>query len=304
MRVLFMGTPDFAATCLAALIDGGFDVVGAFTQPDKPVGRKQKLEAPAVKKLALEHGIPVFQPTKLRDGTALETIKSLKPDLIAVVAYGRLIPDDILDYPKYGCINIHGSLLPKYRGSAPIQWAVINGERETGVTAMYLATEMDAGDMIDVRKTEILEGETSGELFLRLADMGAELLCSTIRSIEVGTASRTPQDHAEATFAPPLTKELALIDWNREPKAIVSLINGLNPWPIAIAEIKGERFKVYRAVCSDDNNGVEPGNVVSADKSGITMACAGGAVTITELQAPGGKRMSAADYLRGHPICP
>lgn len=300
-----MGTPEFAASSLSALYAlEGVEVVGAFTQPDKPVGRKQILEKPPVKLLAEEHGTPVFQPRKLRDGTALDIVRELDPELIAVVAYGRLIPDDILNYPKYGTINIHGSLLPKYRGAAPIQWSVINGEKETGVSAMYLATEMDAGDIIAMKKTEILEGETSGALFIRLAELGAELLCETVRSIENGTAERTPQDHTLATYAPPLTKELAGINWNMEGRLILSHIRGMDPWPIATTELAGVKFRVFDASFEPGKPVAEAGSIVSADKRGIGVACADGIVTVTELQAPGGKRMKAADYLRGHPICP
>lgn len=299
-----MGTPDFAAASLSALYNmEGVEIVGAFTQPDKPVGRKQILEKPPVKLLAEEHGTPVYQPRKLRDGTAMQTVRELDPELIVVVAYGRLIPDDILEYPKYGTINIHGSLLPKYRGAAPIQWAVINGEKTTGVTAMYLATEMDAGDVIAAKETEILENETSGELFARLADIGAELLTETVRSIENGTASRTPQDHSLATYAPPLTKELAAIDWEKPGRLIISHIHGMDPWPVAYADLNGVRFKVFKASFSEGSVSALPGTIVSADKRGIGVACPDGIVYITELSAPGGRRMGAADYLRGHPIC-
>lgn len=304
MRVLFMGTPDFAAVSLRALTARGFEVVGVFTQPDKPVGRKHILEKPPVKRAAEEAGIPVFQPVKLRDGTALELVRSLAPDVIAVVAYGRLLPREILEVPKYGCVNIHGSVLPKYRGAAPIQWAVLNGERETGVTAQYMAEALDSGDIIAVRKTEILLGETSGELFERLAPMGAELLCEVLDSIEAGTASRTPQNDAEATLAPPLRKEDAAIDWTKPGRAVVSWVNGMNPWPVAVTDvIDGSVMKIYRGVFEEKAHGRTPGTVLSAGKRGIEVACADGSVWITELQAQGGKRMSAGDYLRGHPLC-
>ena len=299
-----MGTPDFAAASLSALYGmDGVQIVGAFTQPDKPVGRKQILEKPPVKLLAEEHGTPVFQPSRLRDGTAFSIVRELDPELIAVVAYGRLIPDDILEYPKFGTINIHGSLLPKYRGAAPIQWSVINGEKRTGVTAMYLATEMDAGDIIAAKETDILENETSGELFERLSVLGAELICETVRSIENGTAERRPQDHSLATYAPPLTKELARIDWNKPGRLVVSHILGMDPWPVATAELCGVRFKIYKADYKQESVSAPPGTIVSADKRGIGVACRDGVVYLTELSAPGGKRMRAADYLRGHPIC-
>ncbi len=303
MRILFMGTPDFAGTCLKKLYSTGYEIVGVFTQPDKPVGRKQKLEKPPVKVLAEEHGTPVFQPVKLRDGTALNIIKDLNPDIILVVAYGRILPDSILEYPKYGCVNIHGSLLPKYRGAAPIQWSVINGDKVTGVTAMYMSHDMDGGDIIAQRSTEILDGETSGELFERLADIGADLLCDVLKDIFEGKASRTPQDTDKVTYAPPLTKEMGVIDWNKPSRLVISHINGMNPWPVASAELAGQRFKIYKAEASKRTGNFVPGSIIAADKEGICVGCLDGAVVITELQAPGGKRMKAADYLRGHPIC-
>ena len=303
MRVFFMGTPDFAACSLKALLEADFQVAGVFTQPDKPVGRKQLLEAPPVKKLALAHGLPVYQPRKMRDGAAAKLIRDAAPDALAVVAYGRILPKEILDIPPLGCVNIHGSLLPKYRGAAPIQWAVINGERETGVTAQYMAEALDAGDIIDTRKTAILPGETAGELFERLAPMGAELLVDTLRHMENGTARRTPQIEAEATYAPPLTRELAALDFTLPGRLVVSKICGLDPWPVATAEIGGERFKIFKAFNTEKNVSAAPGTVLSAGKAGIEIAVADGSVTVTQLQAPGGKRMAAADYLRGHPLC-
>ncbi len=302
MRVLFMGTPDFAAESLQALLDHDFDVVGVFTQPDKPVGRRHSLAKPPVKQLAEKMGVPVFQPLKLRDGTVLETVRQLCPEVIAVVAYGRILPRDIIDFPKYGSINIHASILPKYRGAAPIQWAVLNGERETGVTAMHMAEELDAGDIIDVRKTDILDGETAGELSLRLAPIGAELLCDTLLSLEKGTSHRTPQDPAQVTLAPPLCREDALLDWHLSGQKLVCLVNGLNPWPIALGNINGTQFKIFKAEYIKRPAAL-PGTVLSAERCGIEVACADGALLITELQASGGKRMSAGDYLRGHPIC-
>ena len=217
MRIVFMGTPDFAAASMKKLIDEKRDVVGVFTQPDKPKGRGMELAASPVKVLALENGIPVYQPVKMRDGTALEMIKALEPDILVVVAYGRILPDDILAVPEYGAINVHGSLLPKYRGAAPIQWSVLNGDKITGVTTMYLAHDMDAGDVIYKAETEIGEYETAGELFDRLMDMGAELLIKTLDDIESGTAPRTPQDHSQATYVGMLDKSICPIDWNNTP---------------------------------------------------------------------------------------
>lgn len=304
MRVFFMGTPDFAAVSLGALLDRGFEIVGVFTQPDKPVGRRQLFTPPPVKALALERGIEVYQPRKLRDGAAAELIRSKRPDVIAVVAYGRILPREILELPPLGCVNIHGSLLPKYRGAAPIQWAVINGERETGVTAQYMAQELDAGDIIGVKKTAVLPNETAGELFDRLAPMGGELLCETLDAIAAGTAARTPQDGALATFAPPLTKEMARINFSADGESIVHLIHGMNPWPVAVGEINGVQIKIFNGFSIKKPIAAAPGTVLSAGKAGIELAAGDGSVTVTELQAPGGRRMAAADYLRGHPICP
>lgn len=304
MRIVFMGTPDFAAASLKSLIDGGFDVVGVFSQPDKPKNRGMKLAPSPVKELAEQHKIPVFQPAKMRDGAALETLESLKPDLVVVVAYGRILPDELLAVAPLGTINIHGSLLPKYRGAAPIQHAVLNGDKITGVSSMYLASEMDAGDVIYTAETEVGEYESSGELFDRLKALGAELLIKTVKAIESGTAPRTPQNHAEATMAPPLSKEMSSIDWNKAPRQIVKQICGLNPWPVATAELAGECFKIYAAEYTENKTEKAPGSIVSADpKRGIELACKNGeTLLITRLQAPGGKQMSAGDYLRGHPM--
>lgn len=303
MRIVFMGTPDFASTSLKKLIDERFDVVGVFTQPDKPKGRGMELCASPVKELALENGLPVFQPVKMRDGTALAQIKALEPDILVVVAYGRILPDDILAVPKYGAINVHGSLLPKYRGAAPIQWAVLNGDKITGVTTMYLASEMDTGDIIYTAETEIGEYETSGELFDRLKDMGAELLVKTLRDIDAGTAPRTPQDHSKASYVTMLDKSICPIDWNKTPREVLKHIYGLQPWPVATMELEGKTVRVFAAKYTDGKTEKVPGAVVSTDKGGLEIACAGGeTLLITELQAPGKKRMGAEDYLRGHQI--
>ena len=303
MRIVFMGTPDFASASLKKLIDEKFDVVGVFTQPDKPKGRGMELCASPVKELALESGLPVFQPVKMRDGTALAQIKALEPDILVVVAYGRILPDDILAVPKYGAINVHGSLLPKYRGAAPIQWAVLNGDKITGVTTMYLASEMDTGDIIYTTETEIGEYETSGELFDRLKDMGAELLVKTLRDIDAGTAPRTPQDHSKASYVTMLDKSICPIDWNKTPREVLKHIYGLQPWPVATTEIEGKTVRVFAAKYTDGKTEKVPGAVVSTDKGGLEIACADGeTLLITELQAPGKKRMGAEDYLRGHQI--
>lgn len=303
MRIVFMGTPDFAAASLKKLIDEKYDIAAVFTQPDKPRDRGMKLSYSPVKELALENNIPVYQPTKLRDGTATELIKSLRPDILVVVAYGRILPDDMLEVPKYGAINVHASLLPKYRGAAPIQWAVLNGDKITGVTTMYLASEMDTGDIIYTAETEIGEFETSGELFDRLMVMGAELLDRTLRDIEAGTAPRKPQDHGKASYVKMLDKSLSPIDWAKTPREIIKQIYGLQPWPVATAELDGKVFKIYSAEYTQNKTVKAPGSVVSAGKKGIEIACLGGeTLLITELQAAGKKRMKASDYLLGHPI--
>ena len=303
MRIVFMGTPDFAAVSLQRLLDERFDVVGVFTQPDKPKNRGMKLQPSPVKEIALAAGLPVFQPAKMRDGTALAALQSLQPDILVVVAYGRILPDDLLAAAPYGAINVHGSLLPKYRGAAPIQWAVLNGDAVTGVSTMYLDREMDTGDVIYTAQTPVGEFETAGELFDRLAVMGADLLVRTLRDIAAGTAPRTPQEHARATYTRPLDKSLCPIDWNRTPREIVKHVCGLCPWPVATAELNGTNFKIFRVEYAVRKTARAPGSIVAAGKDGITVACAGGeTVRITELQAPGKKRMRAADYLLGHPM--
>lgn len=303
MRIVFMGTPDFAAASLQKLIDEKYDIAAVFTQPDKPRNRGMSLSFSPVKELALQNGLDVYQPTKLRDGSFTELLRSLKPDVLVVVAYGRILPEDALSVPTYGAVNVHSSLLPKYRGAAPVQWAVLNGDTVTGVSTMYLAPEMDTGDVIFTEKTEIGEFETSGELFDRLMVMGAELLHKTLRAIENGTAPRSKQDESQASYVTMLDKSMSPIDWSRSPREIVKHICGLQPWPVATTEIGGLMFRIFKAEYTDTVTDKAPGTVVAADKRGIEIAC-GGAHTllITELQAPGKKRMRAADYLLGHPI--
>lgn len=305
MRILFMGTPDFAVPSLRALIQAGHQVCGVFCQPDKPVGRHQnKFQAPPVKECAMEAGIPVFQPVKLRDGTALTQIQALEPELIVVAAYGRILPDEILAYPRYGCINVHSSLLPKYRGAAPINWAILQGETETGVTIMHMAAELDAGDIIAQVSTPIGPDETAPELFVRLAHLGAEALVPAVAALAQGTASRTPQDHSQATLAPMLSRALSPMDWSRPARQLHDQVRGLLPWPAATAEFGGIRCKVFSSdILSGSKVSIAPGTVAEAGKAGIVMACGEGTLLrITELQPDGGKRMQAADFLRGHPI--
>lgn len=304
MRIVFMGTPDFAVPSLEALVAAGHEVCGVFSQPDKPVGRHQnKLQPTPVKACAMAHDIPVFQPTKLRDGTALAQLKGLDPELVVVAAYGRILPDDILELPAKGCINVHSSLLPKYRGSAPINWAVLNGDSESGVTIMHMATELDAGDIIAQVSTPIDPNETVVQLYDRLADMGGKLLVDAVADIAAGTAKRTPQDSAQVTFAPMLSKELSPMDWEKEARALHNQVRGLIPWPAAVTTLGGNRCKVFSTVVLGDKTNAVPGTVLAAGKDGIDVACGGGTVLrILELQADGSKRMKAADYLRGRPI--
>ena len=302
MRVVFMGTPDIAATCLNKIIEKGHQVVAVYTQPDRPKNRGMKLTFSPVKEVALANGIPVYQPENFRQEETVEELRNLQPDVVAVVAYGRILPQNVLDIPTYGCINIHASLLPSYRGSAPYQWAVLDGLKETGVTAMYLCREMDAGDMIDIAKTEIGENETAGELLDRLAVLGADLLDQTLCAIQNGTAKRTVQDHSKATYAPMLDKTMCPIDFTKTAWQVHNHVRGMNPWPVATMELQGKRFKVYETRPLEENSNAQPGAVLELTKTGLKIACGEGVVEIRTLQAEGGKRMAAPDYFRGHPL--
>lgn len=295
-----MGTPDIAATCLKKILADGFDVVGVYTQPDRPKGRGMKLVASPVKEVAVAAGIPVFQPENFREEETVEQLRALQPDICAVVAYGRILPQKVLDVPKYGCINIHASLLPKYRGSAPYQWAVLDGLTETGVTAMYLTREMDAGDIIDVSKTPIGENETAGELLDHLAVLGAELLSKTLTRFESGKVPATPQDAAGVSYAPMLDKSMCPIDWTKTAQQVHNHVRGLHPWPVATMELQGKTFKVHATRVVEGSG--KPGEILSLTKTGLRIACGEGAVEIISLQAEGGKRMAAPDYFRGHPL--
>ena len=303
MKILFMGTPLFAVPSLEALIAAGHQVVGVFSQPDKPKNRGMKLQPTPVKVCAQVHDIPVFQPTKLRDGAALETIRQLEPDLIVVAAYGRILPQEILDYPRLGCVNVHSSLLPKYRGAAPINWAILNGEKETGVTIMHMAPALDAGDIIAQRATPIDPDETAEALYDRLARLGADLLAETLPRLADGTAPRTPQAEDQATLAPMLSRDLSPMDFTRPAQALHDQVRGLIPWPAATMDLNGVLCKVFATAVLGETTGKAPGSVIQADKKGLKLACGGGTVLgIQVLQAAGGKRMAAADYLRGHPV--
>lgn len=299
MRIVFMGTPDFAVPSLQALIDAGHDVCAVYTQPDKPQGRKQILTAPPVKTLALEHDIPVFQPNTLKNEDEQARLRELAPEVIIVVAYGKLLPKAVLDIPPHGCINVHGSLLPRWRGAAPIQWAVIAGDEMAGVTTMQMAEGLDTGDMLLTYETRVGEKETAGELFDRLAQSGAELLIQTL--VKLDEITPRPQDDAQSCYAHMLDKQMAVIDWSRSAHEIDCLIRGLNPWPIALTTLSGERLKVFAAEKAAGNG--EPGTVLEADpKKGLTVACGEGALKLIEIQLVGGKRMKATDFLRGHVI--
>ena len=302
MRLVFMGTPAFAAVCLQAVLETEHQVVGVYTKPDTPKNRGMKRIPSEVKVLALAHGLPVLQPESFRDDGVVEELRALKPDLIIAVAYGKLLPQRVLDIPPLGCINIHGSILPALRGSAPVQWAVLRDLPETGVTAMYLNAGMDEGDIIDVRTTPIGENETAGALMERLAPLGAALLQDTLAAIAAGTASRRPQDPALASYAPMLTKELSPVDWSRPARAILAQIRGLNPWPAATAVLGDTEFKLWEARPFETGTKAAPGKLLALTKQGLAVACGDGAVLITRLQAPGGKAMPAADYFRGHPL--
>ena len=300
MRVVFMGTPDIAATCLKKIISDGFEIVAVYTQPDRPKGRGMKLVQSPVKELALRHGLPVFQPESFRDDDSAEQLRSLQPDVVAVVAYGRILPQRVLDIPKLGCVNIHASLLPAYRGSAPYQWAVLDGCAETGVTAQFMSKGVDEGDIIDVACTPVNENETAGQLLDRLAVLGAELLSKVLDRFTQEKVVGVPQNSAEATFAPMLDKSICPIDWTKTAWQIHNQVRGLHPWPVATMELKGQRFKVHETRVLDRSGA--PGEILELTKTGLVIACGEGAVEIRQLQAEGGKRMAAPDYFRGHPL--
>ena len=299
MRVIFMGTPDFAVPSLQALLDRGDDICAVFTQPDKPKGRGHKLQPPPVKELALRHSLPVLQPDTLRDEAVQGSIAELEPDAIIVVAYGKLLPPKVLSVPRLGCINVHGSLLPKYRGAAPIQWAVINGEKTAGVTTMFMAEGMDTGDMLLKSETEVGPEETLGELFDRLKLLGAKLLTETLDKLEQGELKAIPQDGTQATLAPLLKKEMSALDWSEPAQRIHDRIRGLNPWPCAAAVLDGKRIKLLASQVIE-GEGI-PGTAYNLDGE-LAAACGRGMLRITELQADTGKRMSGKDYLLGHPL--
>ena len=299
MKIVFMGTPDFAVPSLQALLDAGHTVCGVYTQPDKPVGRKQILTPPPVKVLAQEHSIPVYQPLTFKDEAAVEQLRQLAPEMIVVAAYGRLLPKAVLELPPYGCINVHGSLLPKYRGAAPIQWAVLNGDPVTGVTAMYMAEGLDTGDMLLKKEVEIGPNETSGELFDRLATLGAELIVDTVAGLEKGLLRRQPQDEALATHTKKIDKSLSPVDWSRTAREIHNQVRGLSPWPVAQTMFRGKTLKLHKTLPAAGLSGV-PGEILQKDGR-YFAACGDGALELVEVQYEGSRKMAAADFFRGHP---
>ena len=295
MNIVFMGTPEFAVPCLDALLKAGHQVSAVFTQPDKPKGRGYKLTPPPVKELALQKNISVFQPTTLKDGVALEEIKKVNPDLIVVVAYGKILPKEILSFPKYGCVNVHASLLPKYRGAGPIQWSILNGEEETGVTTMYMAEGLDAGDMLEKEAIRIGENETADELHDRLSELGAKLIVSTVEKLENKEITPVKQNDQESSYAPMLSKELSLIDFKESAKKVHNLIRGLSSWPCANTFYEGKRLKIYRSEIVDLSG--KPGEIL--DDKRFIIACGDKAIRAIVVQYEGSKKMSSEDFLRG-----
>jgi len=302
MKIVFMGTPEFAVKSLERLYSDGHEISGVFTQEDKPRKRGMKVTFSPVKEIAVLKNTPVYQPSTLKDGKAAQIITALNCDLIVVVAYGKLLPIEILDIPPLGCINIHGSLLPKYRGASPIQYAILNGEKETGVTSQFISEKMDAGDIIFTEKTCIGDDETAGDLFLRLSDLGADLLSKTVTALSKGSVKRIKQNSDDVSYAPLLSKDMSPIDWSLTGHEIKCKVRGLNPWPIATMTLNNNVLKIYSVDISRNITSLSPGTVVSQGKTGLEIACADGTVMIKEIQPAGGKKMSAAEYLRGNPV--
>lgn len=301
MKILFMGTPDIAAVSLQKLIDEQFEIVGVVSQPDKPKGRGHKMMPTPVKVAAEKNGIPVYQPETLKNGELKPILEELQPEAVAVVAYGKILPEYILNFPKYGCINMHASLLPKLRGAAPIQWAVINGEEKTGVTTMLMAKGIDTGDMLLTKETEIGLYETSEELFERMAVLGAEVLAETFKNIE--NITPIPQNHDEHTYAPMISKEMGNIDWNMQPEKISKLICGMNSWPLAYTYYNGEVMKVISAHIGEKEEKGEIGEILAYEKGkGLKIQCKGGTLYLTRIQFAGGKKLDVDEYLKGHSL--
>ncbi len=303
MRVVFMGAPAFAVSVLRRLVEDHWEVAAVYTQPDKPKNRGMKLTPTPVKEYAVTQDIPVYQPTSCRDEAVLEELRAMEPDVIVVAAYGKLLPQALLDIPRTAIINVHSSLLPQYRGAAPINWAILNGDEETGVTIQYMAAELDAGDILLAKKTAIDPQEDAGQLYDRLAELGGEAASEALALLERGEAPRTPQVYGpQYQYAAMLSREMSPLDWEKPARVLANQVRGLIPWPCAVTDVAGVRWKVFRSHVGE-SAGKAPGTILSADKDGIAVACGDGrALVITELQADGGRRMAAADYLRGRPI--
>ena len=302
MRVVFMGTPDIAATCLKQILDDGFEVVGVYSQPDRPKGRGMKMVFPPVKEVAVAHNIPVFQPQNFREDAAYEQLRALQPDVVAVVAYGQILPQRVLDIVPNGFINIHASVLPQYRGSAPYQWAVLDGLTETGVSAQFMVHAVDAGDVVGVSKTAIGPDETAGELLDRLAVLGAQLLSEVLAKYARKELTPVPQDETKVSFAPMLNKSMCPIDFTKTAQQVHDHVRGLHPWPVATTEIQSKRFKIHATRVVAQAHGAVPGTILGLTKTGLQIACGENVIEILQLQAEGGKRMAAPDYFRGHPL--
>ena len=299
MNVVYMGTPDFAVLPLKALIENGYNVTGVITQPDKPVGRKAILTPPPVKTVAVENGIPVFQPCTLKNGEGVKILRELKPDVVIVVAYGKILPADFLEFPKYGCINIHGSVLPKYRGAAPIQWSVLNGDEYSGVTSMQLNEGLDTGDMLICEKLKIGEDETSGELYERLSPLGASVLLKTLDLLKSDALSPVKQNDSESSYASMLDKSMSPVDWSLSSSEIHNKIRGLDPWPVASTLLNGKTLKLFKSHITGEKSQKCAGSVIT-DKNGLKVVCGDGVcISISEVQYEGKKRMSSVDFFRG-----
>ncbi|CUH92349.1 methionyl-tRNA formyltransferase [Herbinix luporum] len=302
MKVLFMGTPDFAVSTLEAIIDQGHELVGVVTQPDKVKGRGAKISFPAVKETALKYNLPVYQPIKVKEPEFIETVRNLKPEVIVVAAFGQILPKELLDIPPYGCINVHASLLPKYRGAAPIQAAILNGDEETGVTIMHMDVKLDTGDMILQEKIPISQDETGGSLHDKLAKLGADLLVKVLEQLRDGTTKRVPQDDSEATYVGMLNKEMGLIDFSQPAIKIERMIRGLNPWPSAYTKLNGKTLKLWEAQVIEYSSDALYGQVVAVNKDSFVVMTGKDALLIRELQLEGKKRLSCEAFLRGYPI--
>lgn len=302
MKIVFMGTPEFAVPCLQKIIDEGHEVLAVVTQPDKPKGRGKKLAMPPVKELALKYDIPVHQPLKAREESFVDTLKEMNPELIVVVAFGQILPKSILDIPKYGCVNVHASLLPRYRGAAPLNWVIINGEEKTGVTTMYMDEGLDTGDMILKSEIPLDDEITAGELHDKMMIDGAKVLKETIDLIEKGEAPREKQSNENTCYSPIMNKSLGNIDWNKSAIDIHNLVRGINPWPSAYTTYEGQTMKIWKTKVIDKNSDKDPGTIISVDKEGINVSTSEGIVQIKEIQMAGKKRMEVPEYIKGNNI--